>query len=242
MNQVTYKSDRKNLIELISYVSCNIAYPEHIHSSHYTIGYMQDGEILIKTGNETFTVTGGDSFVIEPNKNHEILPVSEFYTMTSVCIAQDYLLSSDPQDCLEKLMKLWGEKFESVREQLEDTLTVLYAQVTGIRFLPSLFTQEIMQHIIEEPQGSFSIEDMAQSVCVSPYHLIRQFKKEYGITPHKFQLQTRIRSAQMALRAGENLLDVASNTGFCDQSHFDRIFKRFVGMSPSEYLNSINKD
>lgn len=96
----------------------------------------------------------------------------------------------------------------------------------------------IKKEIIGNPELSLSIEQMSQKVNVSSYHMIRKFTDENGLTPHKFQMQCRIRKAQQLLRQGYKVIDVAQMVGFCDQSHLDRVFKKQVGISPEQFVNS----
>ncbi|MGM9540162.1 helix-turn-helix domain-containing protein [Anaerovibrio sp.] len=96
----------------------------------------------------------------------------------------------------------------------------------------------IKRDIIGNPELEISIADMAEKVHISPYHMIRKFAGENGLTPHKFQMQCRIRKAQELLEQGVKVIDVAAAVGFCDQSHLCRVFKKQVGISPEEYSKS----
>lgn len=93
--------------------------------------------------------------------------------------------------------------------------------------------------ILDTPENALFIKDMAESLCVSPYHMIRQFKTICGLTPHQFQIQCRIRKGQKLLEEGKSVTEAAYATGFCDQSHFDRCFRRIVRLTPSEYRLSV---
>ncbi len=96
----------------------------------------------------------------------------------------------------------------------------------------------IKREIIGNPEMEISIDQMSQKVNISSYHMIRKFSDENGLTPHKFQMQCRIRKAQQLLREGYKVIDVANMVGFCDQSHLDRVFKKQVGISPEQFANS----
>ena len=96
----------------------------------------------------------------------------------------------------------------------------------------------IKKQIIGNPEIELSIAEMSQRVNISSYHLIRKFSSENGLTPHRFQMQCRIRKAQELLREGYKVIDVAQMVGFCDQSHLDRVFRKQVGISPEEYVKS----
>ena len=103
------------------------------------------------------------------------------------------------------------------------------------------YAKRLKQHILNAPENKFSIEDMAQSINISPYHMIRQFKSTCGLTPHQFQIQCRVRKAQKLLEAGKSVIEAAYVTGFCDQSHFDRCFRKIVRLTPIEYKRSVEQ-
>lgn len=101
------------------------------------------------------------------------------------------------------------------------------------------YTKRLKQLILDEPEKVLRIEDMAQNIGMSPYHMIRKFKTACGLTPHQFQIQCRIRKAQKLLEKEKRVTEVAYATGFCDQSHFDRCFHKIVRLTPSEYKQSV---
>ncbi len=103
------------------------------------------------------------------------------------------------------------------------------------------YEKKLKQMILEAPENRFLIEDMAERVGVSPYHMIRQFKSVCGLTPHQFQIQCRVRKAQTLLEEGKSVTEAAYVTGFCDQSHFDRCFHKIVRMTPSEYKKAAKR-
>ncbi|KUM44019.1 AraC family transcriptional regulator [Pseudomonas sp. EpS/L25] len=82
---------------------------------------------------------------------------------------------------------------------------------------------------------AISLDDLSQAVGLSPTHLIRSFKRRYGLTPHAYLIDQRIRLARQRLRQGEELAEVALATGFADQAHLQRTFKRLVAATPGQY-------
>lgn len=101
----------------------------------------------------------------------------------------------------------------------------------------SIFNK-ITKEIIGDPKVNLSISDLSEKIHVSEYHLIRKFKKDKGITPHKFMMQCRIRKAQKLLEKGTSVIDTAFILNFTDQSHLDRVFKKIVGITPEQYVKS----
>jgi AraC-like DNA-binding protein len=84
-----------------------------------------------------------------------------------------------------------------------------------------------------------SLSDLAQRVGSGRFRLLRSFERKFGLPPHAFQLNVRVRRAQALLASGTSAAEVAAETGFCDQSHFTRRFRAVVGVSPGIYAGAI---
>ena len=94
---------------------------------------------------------------------------------------------------------------------------------------------ELKDSILDQPENIYLIEGMSRDTNISPFHLIRKFKKMYGLTPHQFQIQCKVRKAQKLLEEEKSICEVTYDAGFCDQSHMDRCFQKIVGLTPKEY-------
>lgn len=79
------------------------------------------------------------------------------------------------------------------------------------------------------------LAELAAVANLSRYQLIRQFRAEFGMTPHAYQLDVRINHARQLLRRGAAPADVAQQLGFADQSHFHRAFRQRVALTPRAY-------
>ena len=97
---------------------------------------------------------------------------------------------------------------------------------------------ELQKSILENPENIYLIEQVAHDACISPFHMIREFKKAFGLTPHQFQMQCKVRKAQKLLEE-RPAAEVTFDAGFYDQSHMDRCFKKVVGLSPKEYKKAV---
>jgi AraC-like DNA-binding protein len=85
-----------------------------------------------------------------------------------------------------------------------------------------------------------SLFRLASMTNLDRFSLLRVFTKKFGIPPHEFQTQLRISHARELIRRGHSIAEAALETGFFDQSHLARHFKRIVGMTPGEYLSGCN--
>src|SRR5258706_7013327 len=77
------------------------------------------------------------------------------------------------------------------------------------------------------------LRDLAEITRLSQSQFGRAFKASTGLVPHQWQMNLRINRAQQLLLDGElSLAQIALVTGFSDQSHFTRVFRSIVGVSP----------
>jgi AraC-like DNA-binding protein len=79
------------------------------------------------------------------------------------------------------------------------------------------------------------LDELAAVAGIGKFRLIRIFNERTGLTPHAFQVAQRVRAARRLLEAGESVGRTALVTGFADQSHLHRHFRRSVGMTPGQY-------
>jgi AraC-like DNA-binding protein len=63
----------------------------------------------------------------------------------------------------------------------------------------------------------------------------RRFRKLHGIPPHAFWQLAKLNDARRLLRAGRSIAAVAAETGFSDQSHLGRWFRRVFGVTPGRF-------
>ncbi|WP_068635546.1 AraC family transcriptional regulator [Thauera butanivorans] len=80
-----------------------------------------------------------------------------------------------------------------------------------------------------------SIDALCRQAGLSPGHLIRCFKQHFRLTPHAYAINRRVQLGQRALRRGQPIADAALESGFADQPHFQRVFKRLLAAMPRQY-------
>lgn len=84
-----------------------------------------------------------------------------------------------------------------------------------------------------------SLSELGEVAGLSRFHLLRVFSREVGLTPHAFQVQLRLHKARALIGQGKPLAQSALASGFSDQSHLSRHFKRVYGLTPGQYQKSL---
>lgn len=97
---------------------------------------------------------------------------------------------------------------------------------------------EVGDYIRTHYAENIRLEDLGAVVGYSRSYLVRAFKKTFGMTPYAYLINCRIQRARHALRRGDRIVDVALDTGFADQAHFQRMFKRLTAITPRHYARA----
>lgn len=92
--------------------------------------------------------------------------------------------------------------------------------------------------LIENYAEKISLNTLSQFTGISPFYLLRSFRNIFGIPPHEFLTNIRVERAKRLLASDMPIAQVAYETGFCDQSHLTRHFKRLVGLTPGQYAHN----
>ncbi|MGB2065786.1 MAG: AraC family transcriptional regulator [Marinomonas gallaica] len=95
--------------------------------------------------------------------------------------------------------------------------------------------EQVRDYLADQYQHKVSLETVAQQAGISKFHLIKEFKRYFQLTPHQYQIQQRLNHARAQLKAGSSAVDVAYRCGFHDQSHFSKAFVSAMGITPSAY-------
>ncbi len=107
------------------------------------------------------------------------------------------------------------------------------AKAGGEDVYVSLVRDYLRSHYAE----NVSLTQLTSLTNLSPFYLLRVFHNRAGFPPHEYQTQVRIAHARKLIRNGTPLSQAALETGFFDQSHLSRNFKRIVGVTPRQYFH-----
>ena len=103
--------------------------------------------------------------------------------------------------------------------------------------------EEAISFITTHYNTEISIKELADSCDLSQSRFMYLFKEKAGQSPHAYQQMLRINNCMTLLASTQlNITDICMLSGYTDPLYFSRIFKKYVGMSPTEYRKSVCPD
>ena len=102
--------------------------------------------------------------------------------------------------------------------------------------LPRARLNRVIEYIEANLDQEITLTALAQTAGMSTHYFCEMFKQSVHISPHQYVLRRKIERARKLLSdPGVTVLEAAVRSGFSDQSHFTKIFRRIVGVTPSGY-------
>lgn len=96
-----------------------------------------------------------------------------------------------------------------------------------------------IDYIEENCLRGIRLEELATLTGLSQSYFSHAFKASTGLPPHQWQMKARIERAKQLMLTGEFPMSVvAAETGFADQAHFTRVFRKTVGATPATWAKS----
>ena len=238
----------------------------HMHDT-YAIGVMESGAATCKSLGLESTHAPGDLITIDPEKVHTGEPLSaDGWSYRMLYIPRDVMARVVDNDALPRFANTGTTDLElstriarvhAMLEQDTDPLHQEEALLATLRAICGRHSQQSSsaERTFASPHALHRVRDFidahfAEPVCLadlalvaemSAFHLIRQFRRYYGVPPHRYLDLVRVQRAKLMLQQGARISDTAFATGFSDQSHLTRQFKRVLGVTPGSYAKSYSK-
>ncbi len=124
-------------------------------------------------------------------------------------------------EALERLVKTYASSAPQEQAQTNERIS------HRMKIYHSLMDQEFTRPI--------ELNELANQVGVKRNQVIRDFRQSCGVTPNIFLRQLRLNHAKKLIQAGADLVSTSLDSGFSDQSHFTRSFKKAFGVTPKHF-------
>lgn len=245
-------------------------FPSHFHD-YYAIGYLRQGRRNLAANGGEYLLMAGDIVLFNPGDVHSCgMPAGKAMDYQCINIKQDVMLKisgeitghavlprfSVPVIHGSELTPSLGELCDAVETgskefQKEELFFFLMEQlirdyseawVSKDRGEPAAGLDLVCDYLKANYCKAVTLDGLSAMAGLSKYHFLRSFTREKGISPYSYLVTLRIGGAKKLLENGVPPLEAAMQTGFSDQSHFTNFFKRFIGLTPKQYMRIFAKD
>ncbi len=237
-------------------------FPRHFHE-HYSLQIIHEGTNIGFTERKKYQVEkhglliinpgeihGGttppqnalqySTFRIDPAIIHAIMGQNQIPTTATVFFDTSPIYSRILRDLiLDTIETIYAEQYDCTEERL--TALIMHLLIEHSNQEKNIdqpvkhpAIQRAQEYIHANYDQSFTLQDLAREAHISPYHLIRTFKKVRGVTPFQYLRNLRVEKAKKLMRE-YSISEAANSVGFCDHSHFLKSFKQIEGLAPSRY-------
>lgn len=138
----------------------------------------------------------------------------------------------------------WPDPFTPLA--IEGLTLELFAEIGRLRNSngsqrPPAWLNQVRDVLDNRFEKTLSLGDLAKLAGVHPVHLASTFRRHMGCTIGEYVRQRRVNYASGRLGAPDvPLATIALESGFADQSHFTRVFRRLMGVTPAQYRRQLN--
>jgi AraC family transcriptional regulator len=107
---------------------------------------------------------------------------------------------------------------------------------TSTNGLPAFTLDLVLEYIHEHLAENISLAELAAIAQMSPHHFGNQFKRSIGQSPYRYIMQQRLERAQELLKnTNRSIVDIATESGFANQSHLTTLFSKHLSITPKKY-------
>lgn len=103
----------------------------------------------------------------------------------------------------------------------------------------SNIAKDFKKYIEENISSKLTLTKISNILGYSPYHIIRVCKQDFGLSANAYIVNKRVHRAKKLISDGVDIIEVANELGFYDQSHLTNIFKKVFATTPKAYQQQI---
>ncbi|WRZ92113.1 AraC family transcriptional regulator [Streptomyces sp. NBC_01007] len=235
------------------------AYPMHVHEA-WTLLIVDDGAVRYDLDRHEHGTPHDTVSLLPPHIPHNGAPATEHGFRKRVLYLDSSRLADDligptvdgPDLADPVLRRRVGQLHTALADpgdelEADSRLTLIADRLRGLLRPRSLaepspadrpLAHRLRELLDERLVEGITLDEAALLVHAHPAHLVRAFSGAFGIAPHQYLMSRRVDRARRLLLGGRPPGEVATATGFYDQSHLTRHFRRLVGVPPGRYARS----
>lgn len=240
----------------------DLSYPIHRHD-YFEIIYYSGSEGKCLLNGEEYPICENSIFFLTPEDFHRIetkdiksaysVNLSFSKSIIDSHIGDNFSLSakvvSNPSEFIKEIIKklefIFKNEDEFTKNESYHLLNVLLIEIIkagqtagkSANYMHPVVGKAMM-YVLSYPERNFSLADIGELCHISPAYFSDVFHKETGKPFKKWLNQIKIENACRLLENSElSILEISFECGFRSISHFGKIFKNTVGLTPKEYRN-----
>jgi len=230
--------------------------------NEYQINYITEGRGILENENGQFQIKPGSVIVIRPKTWHRYKPLKktgwkEQYIGFNGTIADQFLShpffpANQPVMNIgihEEILDTYLKTFQLVRKEMPGYQQIASGMVVKLLgYLISFekqkeFTGKRIAAIIEEARFKMradidrllNLEELSEEYNIGYSYFRKMFKKYTGVAPHQYYLELKImRAKELLLSTDKSIKEISFELGFQSIHYFSRLFKKKVGINPTE--------
>ncbi|MDR3374642.1 MAG: AraC family transcriptional regulator [Ancalomicrobiaceae bacterium] len=221
--------------------------PWHDHA-RLVLGIVDSGWCRIAFRDATVKVTAGQGFVIAPETAHRVvLDGMADHRALSVPPPAGKACPRSGLIVHPRWAVAFGAAFDELpadgRRACRDLVALAGATLgyIGAHGPEPRAVRSVRQRLAATDVARPTLEQLAATAGLSPWHLQRLYLRQTGLSPHDADQAIRLRQARTLVLAGMPLAVAAAVAGFSDQSHFNRVFKRLMWLPPGRWAAQVQR-
>lgn len=260
-----YLADKKRSLDLGAIIISDTEYygrrefPKHYHHNLY-LAYVVSGNYIEKCSGKKFRALPGAVIfhnVEEEHSNSDFTPYSRIINLeiennwfTQYDINPEKVESNvksnsvDLQCCMNKISEeyLYNDNASQVEIEMNIMKIVSNILSTGRLYIQGMpkWVSIVKELLYEQNVDKLSLKHISEACGIHPAHISRDFKRYFNLSFGDYMRKIKIENSTKQLNNPLiSFASIAADNGFADQSHYIRIFKKFMGITPMQYRSLI---
>ena len=231
---------------------CPLHFRGYSVCDYWIIHYVASGKGIVIVGDEMYHVSASQCFILRPYE-HFFYQADEFdpwhYMWISFRTDADMsaldsrvvMSVSALHDVFSRIMKAkdirYGQQ-EYLSARIWDIVACLYNDTRHRAGKSEEYVERAKIYIEVNYMQQISVSDIADMLCLDRSYFSTMFKKSTGVSVQRYLMEYRFnRAAELLRDHNYTVSEAADAVGYADAANFSRMFRKFFGVSPTEYRN-----